>query len=706
MQKIFTSLLLMFSTLALSAQIDITVGGTVTDANGDPVEGVQIFISTDSIGSSMYTNTVFTDADGEYSDAFTVDDNLTQGIVFFNMMDCEGFYVNETDSWFPGNTNLVVNFIYCDPAVICSADVELDALTGTLTAIGDGPAPYTYAWNTGETTVSISPNAPSTYCVTITNADGCEAVGCEYYDGGVVDTSCYVYLILEGQSPAGEYIIEANGSGIAPFTYEWSTGETTAQIAVTESGLYCVTMTDASGCTAVTCGQVNVEDCSATVSQTAAGGLLAYATGVAPFIYEWSTGETTEAIYPAQEGLYCVTVTDAQDCTAEACAYFYEGVDSSCYVTIIEVQNGDWLLADASGAAPFTYSWSTGNTESSIPINESGNYCVTITDNNGCTSSDCYMVSVADNFQVNGWVTLADSLNQVSITGYAYLIVYDETEGTLTAIDTVELQTTPFGFASYDFGTVPAGDYLVKAALAPDSPGYDNNLPTYYGNVLWWDEATTITIPTVWYGGFEINLIEGNNPGGPGFIGGLVSEGANFQSGELEGRSGDPIEGVSIILLDEMEQPVAYDYTDAEGYYEFPSLDWGTYKVVIEMMNHEQEYYWVTLSPENPSEMGLNFEVNESGISTGISLIEVADQLRIFPNPASNQVAVHVESSEAGDVQLMITDFTGRVLESRPLGIQPGQQQFELNISRYPAGVYLLNLQSGSKVIAKRFVKR
>lgn len=706
MQKIFTLLMFLCGTLALSAQITITVGGTVTDTNGDPVEGVAIYVSTDSIGSSFYSNILYTDVNGQYGDSFTVEDNLTQGIVFFNMTNCQGFYENATSSWYPGNTDLVVDFTYCDPAVICTASIDMDAFGLQLTANGSGTAPYTYLWSTGETTASISPLAPSTYCVTVTNADGCEAVACQYVDWQV-DTTCYVYLSLEGTNPAGGFIIEANGSGNAPYSYVWNTGETTAQITVTQSGLYCVTMTDATGCTAVTCEQVNVTDCDADIEITAAGGLGALGTGVAPFTYEWDTGETSSIIYPTENGLYCVTITDSEGCEASACKYYGSIVDTVCSVNIFEVQGGTMLEAQAEGVAPFTYSWSTGETTSFIMVNSSGSYCVTITDAQGCTSSDCHYFATNDNFELNGWVTLADSTSPANLDGLVYLIEYDEQAGTLTAVDTTDFQSTALGWAYFDFGTVPAGDYLVKAALNPGSDGYDDNLPTYYGNVLWWDEATTITMPTPWYGGYEINLVAGVNPGGPGFIGGLVSDGANLQSGEIEDRSGDPMEGVSIIVLNEFESPVAYDYTDENGYYEFPSLDWGTYKVVIEVMGHEQQHYWVTLSPENPSATGLNFEVSEEGITiSDVSIVSLSEQVQLFPNPATERLILQIESAEAGEVQLMITDITGKVLEVQAQDIQLGTQQVELDVASYPAGMYLLNLQSGDQIIGKRFIKQ
>jgi 5-hydroxyisourate hydrolase-like protein (transthyretin family) len=637
MNKYLSLFFFLFSTLCLSAQINISISGTVTDTNGDPVEGVEIFITTDSIGSSMYTNIVYTDANGLYSDAFSVDDNLTQGIVYLTMADCNQNWVNATTYWNPVNTDLVVDFTYCEVQNICTAYIDTNAAGTMLMAFANGQAPYTYQWNTGETTESIAVNDEGTYCVSITDAVDCMAEAC--YTISWPDTTCWV-----------------------------------------------------------------------NISEIGTGDLFASATGAAPLSYLWNTGETTNVVTPSSSGLYCVTVTDGAGCTVSDC-YAYNIPQDSCGVVIIEVQNGWGLEAIANGNAPFTYQWNTGATSSLVVVNASDSlYCVTVTDATGCAATGCYMIEVPDpdNFQISGTVFLPDSSNFDLLTGQAYLIVYDEAAGTLTAVDTVDLETTPAGITLYNFGDVPAGDYLVKVALSPGSVGYETHLPTYYGNVLWWDEATIITTPytgNMWY---EVVLIEGDNPGGPGFIGGLVSEGANFKPGDEEQRSGegDPIEGVSVILLDESELPVTYAYTDAEGRYEFPSLAWGTYKVVIEMMGYEQAYYWVTIGPDNPGETELNFEVSETSISTGIDEVVLNATFLLYPNPVNDILNVQFDMEKAAQVQFSILDITGRVVEQMGMNLPTGVQHLDFQVDNYPSGLYLLSIQTEGGTIARKFIKR
>jgi len=93
-------------------------------------------------------------------------------------------------------------------------------------------------------------------------------------------------------------------------------------------GTYTVTVTDTNGCTGTT--EVVVAPGAPTVSITTTGtdpstpmgmdgSVTANATfGTAPYTYSWSNGETTPTITGLSAGCYTVTVTDANNCSAES----------------------------------------------------------------------------------------------------------------------------------------------------------------------------------------------------------------------------------------------------------------------------------------------------------------------------------------------------------------------------------------------------
>ena len=125
--------------------------------------------------------------------------------------------------------------------------------------------------------------------------------------------------------------------------------------------------------------------------------LQAEATGTAPFTYLWEGGSTDQTLCifePNQGGTYCVTITDAEDCTSTACGNIVNIPDCDVQITQDTLWGSTDLLltAEAIGLPPFSYQWSTLETSQSIIVSQSGTYCVTITDDLGCTSEACAVV--------------------------------------------------------------------------------------------------------------------------------------------------------------------------------------------------------------------------------------------------------------------------------------------------------------------------
>ena len=85
---------------------------------------------------------------------------------------------------------------------------------------------------------------------------------------------------------------------------------------------------------------------------------------------------------------------------------------------------------------------------------------------------------------------------------------------------------------------------------------------------------------------------------------------------------------------------------------------------------------------------------NENGIS-------------VYPNPASDQVAVNIKVEKAFAGTLRITDLTGRVLEVSEMQLGTGTHTIDVNIDNYSDGMYILQMldrKSGTSA-SKTFVK-
>ncbi len=121
--------------------------------------------------------------------------------------------------------------------------------TGTAVAEGIyGTPPYTYKWNTGATTASISNlSANTTYTVTI--KDACLA---QKSISKTVGAKTITITITSTCTPSGtcQGALKATVvGGDAPYTYLWDNGQTTQTAVNLCRGRYAVTVTDALGCT-------------------------------------------------------------------------------------------------------------------------------------------------------------------------------------------------------------------------------------------------------------------------------------------------------------------------------------------------------------------------------------------------------------------------------------------------------------------------
>jgi flagellar hook capping protein FlgD len=110
----------------------------------------------------------------------------------------------------------------------------------------------------GTVTLTLTTNDPSGPCpavsdaMTITIDAPTVSVGTRTVCSGVVPVS----------------LCASPGKGIAPFTYRWSNGATSQCIAVSDTGTYTVTMTDARGCQATASGSFRYRDCVGAIAHT------------------------------------------------------------------------------------------------------------------------------------------------------------------------------------------------------------------------------------------------------------------------------------------------------------------------------------------------------------------------------------------------------------------------------------------------------
>ncbi|HTB07313.1 MAG TPA: hypothetical protein VK806_10210, partial [Bacteroidia bacterium] len=265
-----------------------------------------------------------------------------------------------------------------------------------------GTPPYSYSWSTGATTAALLNLCIGTYTITVTDAKGCQH-----------DTSLTIaqppQIVITKNPPTTAHCNQADGSGsvsaaggTGALTYLWSNGQTGTNITNVKPGSYCVTVTDANGCTDTACivvpNQLGViASITTTTNVTCNGGndgsITGNATsGTAPYIYSWNTvpPQLTATATNLTAGSYTLTVTDATGCTDTAVATITQPAlvvaTTSAPVTICIGQTATLTATAVGGTSPYTFTWSNGTTASSDPVTPATTttYTVNTVDVNGC----------------------------------------------------------------------------------------------------------------------------------------------------------------------------------------------------------------------------------------------------------------------------------------------------------------------------------
>jgi gliding motility-associated-like protein len=282
---------------------------------------------------------------------------------------------------------------------------------GSATVVASGGTPgYSYAWSpSGGNAATASSLCQGNYTCTITDASGCTATKTFLItQPAVLSASMSSSNATCNSICDGTATVSANG-GTGPFTYSWlpSGGNAATASNLCAAG-YTVTITDANGCTttqSVTITEPVLLSATATSTPTGCSVSTGSATATASggtgiYTYNWApTGGTNAVANNLGAGTYTVTITDANGCTTTANASVASAggpvvsVQSATDVSCFGINDGSSAIS-ASGNGPFTYAWAPSGGNSANAGNLSANtYTVTITDVNGCSSTQTVLIT-------------------------------------------------------------------------------------------------------------------------------------------------------------------------------------------------------------------------------------------------------------------------------------------------------------------------
>lgn len=138
--------------------------------------------------------------------------------------------------------------------------------------------------------------------------------------------------------------------------------------------------------------------------------------------YEWSNGTMTATISGLSPGDYSVTVTSADGCTATKTGTITEpdvlsGNIASTNILCFGEMTGSATATAQGGTAPYFFAWSNGQSGQNTANLSAGNYTVTITDTNGCSTIE--PITITEPAALNAAISPSDVLCFGGMTGFA-----------------------------------------------------------------------------------------------------------------------------------------------------------------------------------------------------------------------------------------------------------------------------------------------
>ena len=300
---------------------------------------------------------------------------------------------------------------------------------------GCSPVPMTDVCANGTNTVTLSCDSALSGIIWYNSAGTLVGTGCDLIvdntligSGLVGDSECFYYEGADPNSCPGESCCPVNvvvlncmtctvvgvdpscngfsdgtatvtpSDGVAPFTYLWSDGQTSATALGLGAGTYNVVVTDAAGGTSscdVILNEPSPLTCSVTTTDATCFGfsdgsaMVSASGGTAGYTYLWSNGVTTGSNPNLVEDTYSVTVTDANGCTEICSGVVAEPAEMLCSIVPTDPlcnggTDGATTLTVTGGTGAYTFDWDNDGPED--PDNDmqnllglsAGTYSVTI----------------------------------------------------------------------------------------------------------------------------------------------------------------------------------------------------------------------------------------------------------------------------------------------------------------------------------------
>lgn len=307
-----------------------------------------------------------------------------------------------------------------------------------------GTGSKTFSWSNGATGSTLSNLAAGSYTVTATDANGCAAQ--QTYT--VSQPAALSVEVTPAHIACGIGTGSANAlanGGAGSYTYAWSTGASGSSISGLTAGNYSVQVTDQNGClisqnfsiTSSAGLTVSLSSTAMSCHDSNDAGITAEVNGgTAPYTYSWTTGQNTSSLSNLSEGTYTVNVTASDGCTGTASIAIgnpapLDAIVFKSDISCFGANDGSAIVSVTGGTGAIEITWSNGDEGTQTGGLGSGVHTVIVSDENGCTHSESFII--AEPSAINVTTELISAETCAGIDGSAVVNAMGGT-GTLTYV--------------------------------------------------------------------------------------------------------------------------------------------------------------------------------------------------------------------------------------------------------------------------------
>lgn len=516
---------------------------------------------------------------------------------------------------------------------------------------GDGN--YSFTWNTGATTQTITGLNEGSYTYTVTDGNGCsysETIQINNQTNGLsLDNVASTDELCNDDQ--GAIDIDVSGAS-SPYTFAWSNGATTEDISSLDEGTYSCTITDNNGCS-VTTGNIVISNNAGTLSLdnldvtddncgNGNGAIdISVSGGATPYTFSWSNGATTEDLIGLSSGNYDVVVTDNNGCSISGQTTVQNlGGNLQVFNSVVADEScsgndGAIDLTISGGSSPYTFVWSNGANTEDLSSLIAGTYTVNISDANGCQITETYTISnngaslaISNAIITDEVCNDSDGSIDISISGGSTPYSFSWSNGSifedinnlsagtynLTVTDANGCSDTESYTVNNNSGTLSIDNVITVDESCGDQNGSIDIFVTGTGTPFtysWSNGANTEDISGLSAGTYTVNVTDNN--------GCSASESATVQN--LSGGFTASVNTITDENCGDVTGSVNIDVTGGAAPYSF---SWSNGATTEDLTNVSAGNYTVSVTDNTGCSVQLSATVNN--ITTGLSITSVVKQ--------------------------------------------------------------------------------